>query len=122
MRPTCVVVRCRVEVCVSTAAIAPAMVISMPSSTHAVPRAITILVWKGAQLRRSILAGMRLRTAPAGTAAELALADIGTSCSVRAGGIPINVPGITSKLRELSGSPEMPVEELEDDLHPLPPV
>jgi hypothetical protein len=45
---------------------------------------MTIRVWNGAQLRRSIRAGMRLRTVPpvpppAGTAAEPELVDIDTS-------------------------------------------
>ena len=46
----------------STAPTAPAMVISRPSSTQAMPSAMTILVWNGAQDSRSIRAGIRLRT------------------------------------------------------------
>src|SRR6476646_2887613 len=45
----------------STGPMAPAMVISIPSSTQAVPRATTIRVWNGAQVRRSMRAGIRLR-------------------------------------------------------------
>jgi hypothetical protein len=36
------------------------MVISIPSSTHAVPRAATIRVWNGAQCNLSMRAGIRL--------------------------------------------------------------
>jgi hypothetical protein len=56
------------------------MVISMPSRTQAVPSAITILVWNGAQLRRSIRAGIRLRM----VSPEAVLLAIGASCEAEA--------------------------------------
>ncbi|GAA2698335.1 hypothetical protein Apa02nite_051120 [Actinoplanes palleronii] len=41
-----------------------AMVISRPSSTHAVPSARIIRVWNGDQFNRSIRAGIKLRMVP----------------------------------------------------------
>jgi LCP family protein required for cell wall assembly len=58
--------RASVDFSVRTAATAPATVISRPSRTHAVPSAMTIRVWNGAHLRRSIRAGIRLLMAPPG--------------------------------------------------------
>src|SRR4051795_6796778 len=62
--PTWVELRPRVSVLFRMAPTAPAIVISRPSRTQAVPRARTMRVWNGAQVSRSIRAGMRLRMVP----------------------------------------------------------
>src|SRR3954453_22369096 len=64
MRPTRLDDNPSVDFSLSTAATAPATVISRPSRIQATPRATTIRVWNFDHGSRSIRAGIVLRTTP----------------------------------------------------------
>src|SRR3954447_21497225 len=95
MRPTRLDDKPSVDFSLSTAATAPATVISRPSRIHATPSATTIRVWNFDHGSRSIRAGIVLRTTPA-SRAEATSAVMGTSVGYGiVAALTGNVPQVT---------------------------
>src|ERR1700677_44362 len=76
MSPTALEDKARVFLLCRMSATSLATVISSPSSIHATPRAITILVWKPDHFNRSSRAGISVRIVPGWSVAVSVLTNV----------------------------------------------